>query len=145
VGWSWNFGDGASSTAQNPSHTYGAAGDYTVALTVTDNDGATAQFTETVTVVTVSAISPNTVAAGFAIAVTITGSGFDSGATVTFENGTGGPPPDVSNVVVVDTEVIAATVTTKSGGPKRDRFWDVRVSNPDGASSRLVGGLTITP
>ena len=31
--WSWAFGDGGTSTAQNPSHTYTAAGSYTVALT----------------------------------------------------------------------------------------------------------------
>jgi len=37
----WNFGDGASSTAQNPSHTYSQAGTFTAALTVTDNLGKT--------------------------------------------------------------------------------------------------------
>ena len=37
---SWDFGDGATSTQQNPSHSYAAAGTYTVELTVTDNDGA---------------------------------------------------------------------------------------------------------
>ncbi len=31
--WSWDFGDGGTSTAQNPSYTYSAAGTYTVALT----------------------------------------------------------------------------------------------------------------
>lgn len=40
---SWDFGDGtALSTLTNPSHTYVAAGSYTVALTVTDNDGRVA-------------------------------------------------------------------------------------------------------
>ena len=38
--WLWNFGDGASSTQQNPVRTYAAAGTYSVALTVTDDDGA---------------------------------------------------------------------------------------------------------
>jgi PKD repeat protein len=37
--WSWDFGDGASSTAQNPSHTYNTAGYYTVSLTALDNSG----------------------------------------------------------------------------------------------------------
>ncbi len=32
--WNWDFGDGAVSTAVNPIHTYGAAGTYTVTLTV---------------------------------------------------------------------------------------------------------------
>ncbi len=36
----WNFGDGRSSSATNPSHTFDSAGNYTVQLTVTDNDGA---------------------------------------------------------------------------------------------------------
>jgi len=32
--WQWNFGDGGSSTAQNPSHTFTPAGSYTVTLTI---------------------------------------------------------------------------------------------------------------
>jgi len=48
--WGWSFGDGASSSAQNPSHTYAAGGTYTVSLTVTDNDGATGTTSQQVTV-----------------------------------------------------------------------------------------------
>jgi len=32
--WLWNFGDGGTSTVQNPTHVYAAAGPYTVALTI---------------------------------------------------------------------------------------------------------------
>lgn len=38
--WSWGFGDGATSTEQNPSHTYTDAGTYTVSLAVTGPCGS---------------------------------------------------------------------------------------------------------
>ncbi|HXL14850.1 MAG TPA: PKD domain-containing protein, partial [Methylomirabilota bacterium] len=38
--WSWSFGDGGTSTAQNPGHTYTAAGTYTVSLTVASTSGS---------------------------------------------------------------------------------------------------------
>ena len=37
--WSWNFGDGGTSTQQNPQHTYSNPGNYTVNLTVTNATG----------------------------------------------------------------------------------------------------------
>ena len=37
----WTFGDGGSSTSQNPSHAYSSAGSYTATLTVTDSQSAT--------------------------------------------------------------------------------------------------------
>jgi microbial collagenase len=48
----WNFGDGSTSTATNPSKTYAASGTYTVTLTVTDDRGGTATTTRSVTVAT---------------------------------------------------------------------------------------------
>jgi PKD repeat protein len=36
VSWGWDFGDGGTSTVQNPTHTYTANGTYTVSLTVSD-------------------------------------------------------------------------------------------------------------
>ena len=39
VSWLWNFGDGKTSTEQNPTHTYTREGIYTVSLTVKEGDG----------------------------------------------------------------------------------------------------------
>jgi PKD repeat protein len=41
VSYSWNFGNGATSSAANPSYTYTNTGAFTATLTVTDNNGAT--------------------------------------------------------------------------------------------------------
>jgi uncharacterized repeat protein (TIGR01451 family) len=38
--WRWDFGDGSTSTAQNPTHTYSAVGAYTVKLNVTNSAGS---------------------------------------------------------------------------------------------------------
>lgn len=47
--FSWDFGDGNTSTAQNTSHTYSASGMYTVTLTVIEN-GCEASYSEVVTI-----------------------------------------------------------------------------------------------
>lgn len=49
--WGWEFGDGASSTVQNPSHTFNQPGEFTVRLTVTDGTGQTSEATATISVV----------------------------------------------------------------------------------------------
>lgn len=41
VSWLWDFGDGTTSTLQNPVHVYGAPGSYNVTLTITTADGCT--------------------------------------------------------------------------------------------------------
>ena len=46
----WNFGDSTTSTATSPSHTYAAAGTYTVTETVTDSGGLTGTKSASVTV-----------------------------------------------------------------------------------------------
>jgi PKD repeat protein len=39
ISWSWNFGDGGTSTAQNPAHVYASPGTYTIQLTANGNGG----------------------------------------------------------------------------------------------------------
>lgn len=43
--WSWDFGDGNTSTSQNPAHCYNTPGVYTVVLNITTADGCAASFT----------------------------------------------------------------------------------------------------
>ncbi|MDH7505022.1 MAG: PKD domain-containing protein [Candidatus Acetothermia bacterium] len=50
VKWSWDFGDGTSSTEQNPTHQYQVDGDYGLELTVWDNDGDSDTVSRTIQV-----------------------------------------------------------------------------------------------
>jgi hypothetical protein len=90
-------------------------------------------------VVVVDGIEPASAGTGSTVTVTIHGSGFAQGMSVTFEGGSG-PPPTVKNVAVVDGSTIQATVTVKKGKPGKDPVWDVRVG-----SGLLPGGFTVTP
>ncbi|MGC3994504.1 MAG: PKD domain-containing protein [Propionicimonas sp.] len=73
--YGWDFGDGATATTANPSHTYATAGSYTVTLTVTDSDGATATKTATVKAV-------DTPTADFTSDCTSLGCTFDASGSV---------------------------------------------------------------
>jgi len=48
TGWSWNFGDGDTSTIQNPTHQYAATGNYTVCLTTQSAFGCTDTICQTI-------------------------------------------------------------------------------------------------
>ncbi|MDQ3515915.1 MAG: PKD domain-containing protein [Gemmatimonadota bacterium] len=88
---SWAFGDGATSTAPNPSHTYATGGSYTVSLIVTDNGGATASTSKTVSVTSGSTAISLSVR-GYKVrgtaAVDLTWSGATSTSVDVFRNGT---------------------------------------------------------
>ncbi|MFT5289682.1 MAG: PKD repeat protein [Planctomycetota bacterium] len=77
TGWAWNFGDGGSSTAQNPTHLYTAPGTYTVILSATDDNG-----------------SDSETKVGYVMATV------DQNASVTKRNGSG-TNPDIFNTVTL--------------------------------------------
>ncbi len=70
LGYDWLFGDGGTSSAQSPSHTYVEVGTFEVELTVVDQNGCSAQATAVITIdpvydITVpTAFTPNTNGSG---------------------------------------------------------------------------------
>ncbi|MBB1381633.1 immune inhibitor A, partial [Shewanella sp. SR41-2] len=64
--YQWDFGDSSTSTAQNPSHTYTAAGTYTITLKTTDSQGNESTANQAITVSTpiVAVTTPTTTDSG---------------------------------------------------------------------------------
>jgi len=150
VTFSWNTID-----ATLGDHILTASHDFADDDPSNDSKSTTVTVKEPTAGVTVTSIDPNTMEAGMTEYVTVCGTGFQAGAEITFKNGIG-PAPTASGEVLAselptvcdsaaDSSAITATVTAKSGGPPRQRVWDVRVTNPDGSSGVLVEGFTVNP
>lgn len=125
TGRSWNFGDGGTSTAQNPSHTYSNPGTYTVVLNSSSNLGCSGNKTLSVTIPSVDVISVNgtaTICAGDSAQLGVIG-GFDyvwSPANSLNNSNISNPiaKPSVTTVYTVSAKVLTSTndtcVTTKT-------------------------------
>lgn len=117
-------------TASTPAHAAGA-----VNVIVTNSDAQsgtlTSGFTYTNPAPTVTAVSPNAGTASGGTSVTITGTGFLSGATVTF----GGTA--ATNVVVANSTSITARTPAHVAG-----VVNVVVTNTDTQSGTLTNGYT---
>jgi PKD repeat protein len=88
--WSWSFGDGASSTARNPSHVYTASGLYTVRLTATYPGGSdTEQKTDYIRVVPDANFTANRTSGNAPLAVAFTDTSTGSPTVWTWEFGDG--------------------------------------------------------
>jgi PKD repeat protein len=90
--YAWSFGDGGTSSVQNPSHSYSTAGSFTAVLTVSDSQGAKADATATITVGAVT---------GFSLALSA-----ETGSPAPGEGGTTDPTPGNYSFAVGSAAVI---------------------------------------
>lgn len=93
--------------------------------------------------VTLQGIVPNSAQAETTLSVVITGSGFQTGALVTFEGG-GGLAQEVKDVQIINPTTIMFNLTTHNDGTS-PQVWDVRVTNPDTSTAVLVDAFTVNP
>jgi len=110
----------------------------TLTVTATLSDGTSAQaVTTTSAAMTVSAVTPNQGTTGATVPVTIDGSGFVSGATVS-----AGAGITVSNVAFVSSARLTASFAIDSAATAGPR--DVTVTNPNGTGGSLSSGFTVS-
>jgi len=110
--YSWNFGDGTSSTSAAPSKSFSSAGNYAVKLTVTDDRGATASSTVNVSVTS----DPNATVQvqSFVLTSTTSKSGTTANATVTLQDTLGRSVSGVA-VTIQWSGVVSGTSTSSTG------------------------------
>ncbi len=142
--YTWDFGDGSTSTNANPSHNYAAGGVFSVKLTAT---GAGGSNTITKSVTLISAVPPS-------VNFSFTGDNKEANDTVTFNNTTSnatsyswdfgdGTNSTVANPVHIYTSGGTYTVTlsaTGSGG-NGSKASSVIVYNPTQLKFRVIDNL----
>ncbi len=145
--FTWNFGDGSNSTAQDPSHTYANDGVYTVTLTATNSCGS-AIFEETITIVTppTAGFTSNGSAgcAPFMVQFTNTSSANATSYAWEFPGGTPASSTEENPVVIWNTAgVYTVTLTAfNSAGSSTSTSVITVNAGPSAGFTYQVGGLT---
>lgn len=104
----------------------------------------TAATTATLAPIAIQGVTPNAAQADSTVVLTITGSGFQSGALVAFEGGQG-LPQEIVTTQVVNSNTIIVTFIARNDGTLGAQIWDIRVTNPDTSSAVLADAFTVVP
>jgi PKD repeat protein len=122
--YAWQFGDGSTGTGVSPSHTYSAAGSFTVSLIVSDGFGASNAATTKATIIAApvaNAGGPYNWTAGSALSFSGSASTAPSGQTLTYswsfgDGGTATGATPTHTYTTANTFTVSLTVTDTSGG-----------------------------
>lgn len=151
VSYAWDFGNGTTSTAVNPSCTYTTAGTYIAVLTVTDNDGLAGSASVTITVTAPANIAPTAVAsantasglAPLPIAFSSAGS-FDADGSIasylwTFGDGTSSTVASPSKTYSIPGNYTAVLKVTDNAGASASASLAVSVAGDPNADVDVYG------
>lgn len=130
----WDFGDGATAGAPKTSHTYTRAGSYRVELTVTDDGGAMAGMTRTLTVK-----APTLAASGFAVGRAQAGKPFTVAFTV--KRAGKGVAGSLSCGARLNGNALGASHRSTSSNGRASCTWNLPRSSRGG---RLTGSISET-
>lgn len=108
--WSWTFSDGQTSNEQNPTITFNGAGEITVTLTITSQNGCEESETQTIDIQLVDIDLPDEVSICPGESVTLNPDG-NAEYTYTWMPATGLDDPNAASPVASPTETTQYTVT----------------------------------
>ena len=148
VAWAWSFGDGNTSTLQNPVHTYITPGTYTVSLTATNYGG-----NQSMTRYNYTTVNPTPPVASFAsdltsgptpftVSFSDTSSNNPTAWTWTFGDGTTSPRQNPSHTYTIAGTYSVSLVAINGGGS--DSVTKTGYITP-GASSVQQSAATVSP
>lgn len=140
--WNWDFGDGTSSTAPNPAHTYSQPGNYVVRLTVTNAYGLSDEYESQVRVHRVFSLN---LQAGILNAETMEAPALTAPTELHFyeEDGTtplpipGGTGPSGNSLPVPSGGHVTANLSVSITGP--GLVVSAGENAPEGMQSALIG------
>ena len=153
--YSWNFGDGGSSSTPNPTHDFAAEGLYEVQLWLNDSAGHTAYASTLVRVyvpLTITALraNPNPALLDRVVNLSANATGGTPPYTYSWAFGDGGTGGDLSNITHIYTTngpfVVEVTVTDSAGGEVHS-YLNVSIQLQALAGSTATSGfspLTVT-
>ena len=152
--WSWDFGDGSTSTEQNPTHTYNAAGTYTVKLTASNSCGSD---TETkVDYITVNESSCDAPVADFTgsptsgeapLTVTFTDQSTNNPTSWSWDFGDGGTSTEQNPVHTYNsagTYTVKLTATNDCGSDTETKVDYITVTEPSPSNVMHVAAVNVT-
>ncbi len=147
--WLWNFGDGTTSTAQNPGHTYQNGGTYTVSLKVSNSAGSdTATYTGMIKVTGAPAkpvanftASPATGTVPLSTQFTSTSTGTVSSYVWNFGNGFQSSQGSTIKETYTKAGTYTATLTVSNSAGSSSKSMTITANNPPPP----VISLTATP
>jgi PKD repeat protein len=144
--WSWNFGDGTTSTAKNAAKTYTNPGSYTVGLTVTGPAGSNTA-TRTISVATVAPVAnftatPVSGTAPLAVTFTNGSTGNVSGYAWSFGDGSTSTAPSPAHTYTnAGIYTVSLTATGPGGTNTKTQNGYITVSSSSGGGGGNNDGL----
>jgi PKD repeat protein len=125
--WSWNFGDGTTSTAKNPGHAFAQPGNYAVNLVAANSTGPK-QANRTITVASMSVLTssfgyaPASPSVGQSVQFTDTSAGSPTSWSWTFGDGSTSTAQNPSHAyTTAGSRTVTLTVTNSSGSNSASR------------------------